>query len=114
MGQAFVVGLCTFGASYIAGALLIFFYYSSSKLTKMGAAKKQKIDAEYSEGGQRGYVQVGAGDDVVLFWCKGAAALMRCSLQLTVGACLLGSGDCDCLVHCFPIRPAHSVADRFC
>lgn len=56
--QAFVVGLCTFGASYLAGAVLILFYYTSSKFTKVGAAKKQKIDAEYSEGGQRSYVQV--------------------------------------------------------
>lgn len=34
------------------------FFFSSSKLTKIGADKKHKSDADYKEGGQRNWVQV--------------------------------------------------------
>ncbi|KAL2929340.1 Protein PGR [Bienertia sinuspersici] len=38
--------------------MLLVFFFSSSKLTKVGADKKRKSDAEYKEGGQRNWVQV--------------------------------------------------------
>lgn len=41
-----------------AAAMLLVFFFSSSKLTKIGAEKKRKSDAEYKEGGQRNWIQV--------------------------------------------------------
>lgn len=41
-----------------AGIMLLVFFFTSSKLTKVGAEKKRKSDAEYKEGGQRNWVQV--------------------------------------------------------
>ena len=38
--------------------MLIAFYYSSSKLTKVGQERKRQMDAEFVEGGQRSYIQV--------------------------------------------------------
>jgi len=108
--QAFVVGLCTFGASYIAGALLILFYYSSSKLTKVGATKKQKIDAEYSEGGQRSYVQVSGVTDLNKQKAQAGSSHLA---SANIGSRLFGSGNCDCSVHLFQIWSEHSVTDRF-
>ncbi|KAL9224026.1 hypothetical protein vseg_000101 [Gypsophila vaccaria] len=40
------------------GALMLVFFFSSSKLTKVGADQKRKSDAEYKDGGQRNWVQV--------------------------------------------------------
>ena len=37
---------------------LLFFFVSSTLLTKMGAKRKMKIDVEYKVGGQRSCVQV--------------------------------------------------------
>jgi uncharacterized membrane protein len=55
---AFIVGFLTFCAGTHFGLALIAFYLSSSTLTKFKAKEKQRIDAEYKEGGQRNYVQV--------------------------------------------------------
>lgn len=38
--------------------MLLAFFFSSSKLTKVGADKKQKSDVDYKQGGQRNWVQV--------------------------------------------------------
>lgn len=35
--------------------MLLVFFFTSSKLTKVGAEKKRKSDAEYKEGGQRNW-----------------------------------------------------------
>ncbi|XP_031258880.1 protein PGR [Pistacia vera] len=40
------------------GAVLLVFFFTSSKLTKVGEDKKRRIDAEYKEGGQRNWIQV--------------------------------------------------------
>lgn len=55
---AIVVGFFSFGASYRAGVILILFYYSSSKLTKVRDDIKSKLEEEYTVGGQRNWVQV--------------------------------------------------------
>ncbi|CAO2822776.1 unnamed protein product [Amaranthus hypochondriacus] len=41
-----------------AGAMLLVFFFTSSKLTKVGAEKKHQSDAEYKDGGQRNWIQV--------------------------------------------------------
>lgn len=37
------------------GAMLLVFFFTSSRLTKFGDDKKRKIDPEYKEGGQRNW-----------------------------------------------------------
>ncbi|CAL0330536.1 unnamed protein product [Lupinus luteus] len=55
------------------GAMLLAFFFTSSKLTKMGEDKKRKIDPEFKEGGQRNWLQVLANSGtasvlVVIIW----------------------------------------------
>lgn len=54
----FMVMATSITASYRFGALLLVFFFTSSKLTKRGAEKKREIDAHYKEGGQRDWLQV--------------------------------------------------------
>lgn len=55
---AVTVGFLSMGASYRFGATLLSFYYSSSKLTKVGHTRKAELEESVKEGGQRTYVQV--------------------------------------------------------
>ncbi|KAJ3695725.1 hypothetical protein LUZ60_001102 [Juncus effusus] len=45
-------------ASYRYGVMLLAFFFSSSKLTKVGQQKKKTIDEHFKEGGQRNWIQV--------------------------------------------------------
>lgn len=53
-----LVGFIAFATSYRFGVLLIVFYFSSSKLTKLKEDVKAKLEDDYQAGGQRGVVQV--------------------------------------------------------
>lgn len=71
--MGFVVMTIHFAVNYRFGAMLLVFFFTSSKLTKFGDEKKRKIDPEYKEGGQRNWLQVlsNAGIAsllVILFW----------------------------------------------
>ncbi len=55
---AIFVGFCSFWISYRFGLILILFYYSSSKLTKLKEEVKAKLEADYLVGGQRDWIQV--------------------------------------------------------
>ena len=55
---AFIVGFTSFAVSYRFGVILILFYYTSSKLTKVKEDVKAKLEDNYVSGGQRGAVQV--------------------------------------------------------
>lgn len=55
---AMLVGFISLASSYRFGILLLCFYYSSSKLTKLKEDVKAKLEEEYHVGGQRGMVQV--------------------------------------------------------
>lgn len=55
---ALLVGFVLTMANYSFFSSLLFFFITSSKLTRWGGAEKKKIDAEYKEGGQRNWVQV--------------------------------------------------------
>ncbi|CAM8917940.1 unnamed protein product [Rhodiola kirilowii] len=46
------------------GAMLLAFFYSSSKLTKIGQETKRLVDADFKEGGQRNWMQVLANSGV--------------------------------------------------
>jgi len=55
---ALIVGFVSFAVSYRFGWILIMFYYTSSKLTKVKEDVKKRLEAEYKEAGQRNYIQV--------------------------------------------------------
>ncbi|KAL4563964.1 hypothetical protein LXL04_028013 [Taraxacum kok-saghyz] len=44
--------------NYRFGAMLLAFFFTSSKLTKMGVDRKRTLDADFKEGGQRNWIQV--------------------------------------------------------
>ncbi|XP_031093911.1 protein PGR [Ipomoea triloba] len=54
----FLVMSIHFAVSYRFGAMLLLFFFTSSKLTRFGEDKKRKLDAEFKEGGQRNWIQV--------------------------------------------------------
>lgn len=54
----FIVMTIHISANYRFGAMLLVFFFSSSKLTKVGEEKKRLVDADFKEGGQRNWVQV--------------------------------------------------------
>ena len=56
--SALLVGFTSFAVSIRFGIILILFYYTSSKLTKLKEAVKAKLEDEYVSGGQRGCTQV--------------------------------------------------------
>uniref|UniRef100_A0A2P2JNG3 Transmembrane protein 19 n=1 Tax=Rhizophora mucronata TaxID=61149 RepID=A0A2P2JNG3_RHIMU len=43
---------------YRFGVILLAFFFTSSKLTKIGEEKKRRVDADFKEGGQRNWMQV--------------------------------------------------------
>ncbi|CAN1177753.1 Protein PGR [Linum perenne] len=54
----FLVMTLHFAVNYRFGVILLVFFFSSSKLTKVGQEKKKRIDADFKEGGQRNWIQV--------------------------------------------------------
>jgi uncharacterized membrane protein len=55
---AFFVGFTAFATSYRFGIMLILFYYTGSKLTKVKEDVKAKLEEDFKTGGQRNYTQV--------------------------------------------------------
>lgn len=58
MYSAIIVGTISFGCGVHFGIIVIAFFVSSSRLTKLDEAKKKKLEDEYKEGGQRNGPQV--------------------------------------------------------
>ncbi|XP_068648774.1 protein PGR [Aristolochia californica] len=56
--MGFVVMVIHIAAGFRFGALLLVFFFTSSKLTKVGEEKKKAIDADFKDGGQRNWLQV--------------------------------------------------------
>ncbi|KAG9459366.1 hypothetical protein H6P81_003874 [Aristolochia fimbriata] len=56
--MGFIVMTIHIAASFRLGALLLAFFFTSSKLTKVGEEKKRTIEADFKEGGQRNWLQV--------------------------------------------------------
>ncbi|OWM65999.1 protein PGR [Punica granatum] len=54
----FLVMSVHLAAGYRYGAMLLVFFFTSSKLTKVGEVKKRLVDADFKEGGQRNWIQV--------------------------------------------------------
>eukprot|EP00981_Chlorochromonas_danica_P011338 scaffold3873_cov177-Ochromonas_danica.AAC.18 len=74
---AMIVGFVTFSISYRFGLVLILFYYSSSKLTKLKEEVKAKLEDGHQEGGQRDWIQV--------FSCSILAVLVAVLFYLVIG-----------------------------
>lgn len=64
-------------AGYRFAALLLVFFFTSSKLTRVGEEKKREIDAEFKEGGQRNWRQVLANSGIASILLVMLAALTR-------------------------------------
>ncbi|XP_028801211.1 protein PGR [Neltuma alba] len=56
--SGFVIMAIHISVGYRFGAMLLVFFFTSSKLTKIGEDKKRKVDPEFKEGGQRNWIQV--------------------------------------------------------
>ncbi|XP_015902465.1 protein PGR [Ziziphus jujuba] len=56
--SGFIVMTIHIAVGYRYGAMLLAFFFSSSKLTKVGEEKKRRVDADFKEGGQRNWIQV--------------------------------------------------------
>ncbi|XP_027067184.1 protein PGR isoform X2 [Coffea arabica] len=54
----FIVMTLHIAVNFRFGAMLLVFFFTSSKLTKYGLETKRKLDAEFKEGGQRNWIQV--------------------------------------------------------
>ncbi|CAL5400343.1 unnamed protein product [Camellia sinensis] len=54
----FIVMFIHIAVNYRLGAMLLVFFFTSSKLTKFGVERKRSIDADFKEGGQRNWMQV--------------------------------------------------------
>lgn len=54
----FIVMFIHIAVNYRLGAMLLVFFFTSSKLTKVGVERKRNIDADFKEGGQRNWIQV--------------------------------------------------------
>lgn len=54
----FIVMTIHIAVGFRFGALLLVFFFTSSKLTKVGEEKKRRLDADFKDGGQRNWVQV--------------------------------------------------------
>ncbi|KAK2978213.1 hypothetical protein RJ640_024246 [Escallonia rubra] len=54
----FIVMTIHLAVNYRCGAMLLVFFFTSSKLTKIGEDRKRSVDADFKEGGQRNWVQV--------------------------------------------------------
>lgn len=85
---AVCVGTVTFWAHTSFGMLLIAFFFTSSRATRVSAGKKKRLDKEYREGGLRNWVQVLANSG------GGAAAAVAFRLSSPAGTppFPLGSG----------------------
>ncbi|KAA8523070.1 hypothetical protein F0562_009493 [Nyssa sinensis] len=71
--MGFIVMTIHIAVNYRFGAMLLVFFFTSSKLTKVGEEKKRSLDADFKEGGQRNWVQVLSNSGiatllVLIFW----------------------------------------------
>ncbi|GAV88720.1 DUF92 domain-containing protein [Cephalotus follicularis] len=92
----FVVMTLHFAAGYRFGAILLVFFFTSSKLTKVGEEKKRRLDADFKEGGQRNWIQVLSNSGIaavlaVMIWrLTGWQDKCLCSKESTLITYLIG------------------------
>eukprot|EP00455_Lapot_gusevi_P045354 TRINITY_DN5787_c0_g1_i4.p1 TRINITY_DN5787_c0_g1~~TRINITY_DN5787_c0_g1_i4.p1 ORF type:complete len:311 (+),score=41.27 TRINITY_DN5787_c0_g1_i4:52-933(+) len=72
---ATIVGFISFFAGFKFGITLIIFFYSSSKITKIGSHIKRSLEEEFKEGGQRDQYQV---------FCNACSGIISCLAHLVL------------------------------
>lgn len=94
---AFAVGVAHLACSWTAGATLLCFFLSSSRLTRLGQQQKAAADAHVKLGGQRTAWQVlansGCGAAISLLLARPGSSPRR---RLSVWAAFLGHYACCC------------------
>ncbi|OQV20293.1 putative Transmembrane protein 19 [Hypsibius exemplaris] len=75
---SYIAGFVVTMSSYVFSAGLIAFFVIGSKATKVKASMKKQIEADYSEGGQRNWIQV---------ICNGGAATGFATLYMLEAGC---------------------------
>ncbi|XP_020080693.1 protein PGR-like isoform X2 [Ananas comosus] len=73
----FLVMAIHIAAGYRFGALLLVFFFTSSKLTKIGQEKKRLLGEDFKEGGQRNWVQVLANSAIATVLVVVVSAMTR-------------------------------------
>ncbi|XP_020098107.1 protein PGR-like isoform X2 [Ananas comosus] len=73
----FLVMAIHIAAGYRFGALLLVFFFTSSKLTKIGQEKKRLLEEDFKEGGQRNWVQVLANSAIATVLVVVVSAMTR-------------------------------------
>lgn len=63
----FIVMSIHISFSYRFGAMLLVFFFTSSKLTKIGEERKKQVEDGFKEGGQRNWIQVLSNSGVATF-----------------------------------------------
>ncbi|PSS15619.1 Protein PGR like [Actinidia chinensis var. chinensis] len=92
----FVVMSIHIAVNYRLGAMLLVFFFTSSKLTKVGEKRKRSVDADFKEGGQRNWIQVlsnsGVATLLVIFVWKLSGSKDKCldSKESHLLTCLIG------------------------
>lgn len=92
----FLVMTIHLAAGYRYGAMLLFFFLSSSYLTKIGSERKRSIDADHKDGGQRNWVQVLSNSAiasvlvVIIWWLTGGQDQCLDSNESSLITSLLG------------------------
>lgn len=104
--MALFLGFSTIISSYAIGGVLIAFFISSSLLTRLSASMKRRIDAEFKEGGQRDWKQVGCNGFVASI----ATLAYGLHTGFVQGPFLGGYGLCAaCAVYVVPAPIDHNV-----
>ncbi|KAK9208392.1 hypothetical protein WN944_000746 [Citrus x changshan-huyou] len=87
--SGFIVMTTHIAAGSRFGALLLVFFFTSSKLTKVGEEKKRRVDADFKEGGQR---NCGIAAVLVVIVWKLTGQQDKCldSKELPLVTCLIG------------------------
>ena len=104
---AVFVGFVSFSASYRFGSILILFYYTSSKFTKLKEDYKKTLDKEYLVGGQRNWIQVLANSILATCVCILYVYLYGDDTYVSFGANIVTSFDT--LGYSFQINDLKSV-----
>ena len=97
---AFIVGFVSFQVSIRFGLILIIFYYTSSKFTKLNEKRKAELEDNYQVGGQRNAIQVFANSILATL-----VALLYCiyigddeQVNLCTRSTLIFTPDCNYLL----------------
>ncbi|XP_037441205.1 protein PGR-like [Triticum dicoccoides] len=99
----FAVMALHLACGYRYGALLLAFFFTSSKVTKIGEDRKRRVEEDFKEGGQRNWIQVLANSAIA-------------TVLVILLAIMTGGQDSHLPTHCLNCRrvPSSDHHDRLC